>query len=173
MVIYSELEENSLERVLNEAFTLIKNNSKFKKKKKALPVFAAIFNDQKIYININNKAINHNDPEKFKTHAEWKCMKEFKENEENLKGWKILISMPPCHHCFRELISFFGDELEEIIYLTKIKQNHKFVNLKRKFPEEFKKVNLVCFCKFSYNKELITVKKEIVKPLENYLIRNK
>ncbi len=94
MEITLNSKDKVLEIIINESISLIEENSNKDKNQKALPIITTIFSDEKIFLNINDKWIEkQTSDEKFKTHAEWKCLEELKKEKQNSKGWKILISI--------------------------------------------------------------------------------
>ena len=126
-----------MKEVLEKILELMKDKDDFNKKGTVIPVVAVFVHkhtNEIVDYKINQKPKNR-EMNKYHDHAEMLLLKN-KDNIKKIKNLEMIVSIPPCRHCIKEMISN-GYE-GKIIYLSKYGQKHKFF-LQREYGINFKK----------------------------------
>ncbi len=91
-----------------------------------IPIVAILFDSETYEIISKNKnSTGNKKQDKYLFHAEYLCLNELNNNEKKLS---IIVSIPPCKHCLRELKN---KNVKNIIYLSTYRQNHKFKRMRK------------------------------------------
>ncbi len=157
--------DNRFLPILEKMSFIAKKNRNAKKHKRAFANVALIFDDNfnEISSTNNHKWDKTKYPNKFMTHAESILIDEI--GYENCENMNIIISMPPCSHCYQRIVK---GKFKSIYFISDHDQTYKIPLYKELIPYKVKTDNrelseMIIFIKkvteFSINSNKQPVKK--------------